>query len=660
MWLLDKWRTRGAKREAALSPPVEAVETVEQPAPQAVAPALRWQALLTATRQIARGGDSAALLEQLTTAALRATGATHALLWATVAPPRSWRLLTWQGPATWQPDSERLTTETRPLLARLAETLAPLVIADESPDAWLIRDWRAQGGWAVFQPVMVEDTLQGVLAVSIPSAALLGDDERQALAVLAPLVGMARAQQAAQQTPLAPADPFSSLPDRKAMIARLEGEIARARRFGQPLSLALFDLDRFGAYVSSAGAAAASATVQHFTTVLQSAIRDTDVLGRGDDDDFILILPMSASGDAFRTAERLRELTSKAPPEGALETTSVTMSGSVVSYPADGESAEALLDAAARTVTYAKRMGRNQVRVRGLGDIETPASTNEREGAGNAPDNEQLHLAFGGLIDALSIAGDQHDRARPGHSRAVAQHARALAESCGLDPDRVRTIELAGMLHDVGKIGLPDEILGKQDALTLEELAILRGQPSVGTLIIAQIPSLESVIPLVKHAQEWFDGNGYPGGLRGAQIPLGSRIISIAEGYEAMVSDRPYRSALSRSMAVAELWRAAGARYDPQLVDTFVRLVTHDTPEMATGWDPARLERMLITDPPESAADQSEPAADPAADDEAGETDPELSMLAETEELAVTQLSATNGYRHPDEFSSQHLPLIKI
>jgi diguanylate cyclase (GGDEF)-like protein len=660
MWLLRKWRARGAKQEVEVRPPVETVAVVERPVPQAVAPALRWQALLTATQQIARGGDPAALLGQLTTEALRATGATHVLLWATAAPPLSWRLLTWQGPTTWQPDGERLTTETRPLLARLAETLAPLVMTDESPDAWLIRDWRAQGGWAVFQPVMVEDTLQGVLAVSIPNTALLGDDERQALAVLAPLVGLALAQQATQQTPLAPADSFLALPDREEMLARLEGEIARAKRFGQPLSLALFDLDRFGNYARSASTLATTNILRHFATVLQSAIRDTDLLGRGDDDDFILILPMSAASDALRTAERLHELTGTMAPEGEPATTPVTMSGGIVSYPADGESAEALLDAAERTVTYAKRMGRNQVRVRGLGDIETTASANERQGVGKAPDNAQLHLAFGGLIDALSIAGDQHDRARPGHSRAVAKHARALAESCGLDPDRVRTIELAGMLHDVGKIGLPDEILSKEDALTAEELAILRGQPSVGTLIVAQIPSLESVIPLVKHAQEWFDGSGYPDGLRGNQIPLGSRIISIAEGYEAMVSDRPYRSALTRGMAVAELWRAAGARYDPQLVDTFVRLVTRDTSETATGWDPARLERMLIADPPETTTDQSEPAADPAADDEASGPDPELLMLAETEELAVPQLSATNGHHRPDELSTQNLPFIKI
>ena len=402
--------------------------------------------------------------------------------------------------------------------------------------------------------------------------------------------------------------------------------------------MALFDLDRFGTYAKSAGAPAASSALQHFATLMQGAIRDTDLLGRGDDDDFILLLPMSAASDALRVAERLHELFDAAATAAAPTTARVTMSGGIVSYPADGDSAEALLDAAERTVTYAKRMGRNQIRVRGLGDIEAPTSTNESEGNSNAPDSEQLHLAFGGLIEALSVAGDRHDRARPGHGRAVAKHARALAESCGLDPDRVQTIELAGMLHDVGKIGLPDEILGKEDVLTPAELAVLRGQPAVGTLIVAQIPSLESVIPLVKHAQEWFDGSGYPDGLRGNQIPLGSRIISVAEGYEAMVSDRPYRSALSRGMAVAELWRMAGTRYDPQLVDTFVRLVTRDAPDPATGWDPARLECMIVADlPSDTRADQPEQTGEPAGEEQTDETDPEAHLVAATEELAVAE-----------------------
>jgi diguanylate cyclase (GGDEF)-like protein len=658
MWLLSKWRARAAKQERDLSP---RVETVEQPAPQAVAPEPRRQALLAATQYIARGGDTTTLLEQLTAETLRATGATHALLWATATQPPVWRLLAWQGPAAWQPDDARLTTEALPLLVQLAGTPASLTIEERSSDAWLIRDWRSPGGRAVFQPIMTENALQGILAISIPDTALYGDDERHTLTVLATLASIALAQQAIQQAPATPADPFLALPDRATMIARLEGEIARAKRFGQPLSMALFDLDRFGNYARSAGAPAASTALQHFATLMQGAIRDTDLLGRGDDDDFILLLPMSAASDALRVAERLHGLFGEAATAAAPATARVTMSGGIVSYPADGDSAEELLDAAERTVIYAKRMGRNQVRVRGLGDIEAPTSTNESEGNSNAPDSAQLHLAFGGLIEALSVAGDRHDRARLGHGRAVAKHARALAESCGLDPDRVQTIELAGMLHDVGKIGLPDEILGKEDVLTPAELAVLRGQPAVGTLIVAQIPSLESVIPLVKHAQEWFDGSGYPDGLRGNQIPLGSRIIGVAEGYEAMVSDRPYRSALSRGMAVAELWRMAGARYDPQLVDTFVRLVTRDAPDPATGWDPARLERMIVADPPpDTSADQPEQAGEQAGEEQTDETDPEAHLVAATEELAVAEAGPTNGHRRPEELPQPDFPLIKI
>lgn len=348
------------------------------------------------------------------------------------------------------------------------------------------------------------------------------------------------------------------------------------------------------------GAGAIPTLLTHLVEVVRDSVRDVDLIGRGDDDEFILILPMSEVDDALRVGERIRATLEQRQPGGLLHAPGLrlTISGGVVGYPDDGTGAEELLHAAERTVLYAKRMGRDQIRLCGLGEMESPSSrpappTPDRAVA--VPEGPQITRVFQGLLDALATAGDAHDQARPGHGRAVGRYARALAEACGLDAAQAGTIELAGMLHDAGKIGLPRAILGKRGTLTAEERAILREQPAVGKLMLMQIPSLEGVIPLVEYAHERYDGNGYPAGLRGNQIPFGSRIIALAEGYEAMTSDRPYRRALSHSMAITELWREAGGRYDPRLVDTFVRLVRPTGEgENAAAWDPALLEQIPV------------------------------------------------------------------
>src|SRR5207248_7830687 len=218
----------------------------------------------------------------------------------------------------------------------------------------------------------------------------------------------------------------------------------------------------------------------------------------------------------------------------------------------------------------------DQIRPRVPAEIK---STTESPAPAVAPAAGARYLsdAFRALLDALTAAADRHDEAAPGHGQSVGRYARALAEACGLGPDQAQAIELAGTLHDVGKIGLPRAILGKQQPLTEEERAILRAQPTVGKLVLAQLPALESVIPLVESVQEHYDGGGYPAGLRGTQIPLGARIIAIAEAYSAMISERPYRPALSRRTATGELRHQAGKRYDPELVALFVGLL----PELA-------------------------------------------------------------------------------
>jgi HD-GYP domain-containing protein (c-di-GMP phosphodiesterase class II) len=154
----------------------------------------------------------------------------------------------------------------------------------------------------------------------------------------------------------------------------------------------------------------------------------------------------------------------------------------------------------------------------------------------------------------------------------VTEYAVLIAEEMGLPPYEIDVIRNAGILHDVGKIGIREDILQKPGRLTAEETREMQDHPYIGVKILQSVRLLEPVLPLVYHHQEHFDGGGYPDGLAGEAIPQGSRIISVADAFEAMTSDRPYRAALSMEVALAELRRLSGKQFDPQVVEVFLSL----------------------------------------------------------------------------------------
>lgn len=628
-------------------------------------------ALAAATQLIAHHGrapdeiDHALhrLLEQTATI----TGAGRVALWTVGEAEGPLALVAWTATDEWHPDEALMApfAPSLPTLARSLQTCAPARSDEEGPDPSAVTWERLLLGEGLVAacPAMVEGAPNGVLAIveteggSVSGVA--GQDELAACAALAGLLLERRLGLALAPVESVPEDLYLALPNHAAMIERLDTEIGRARRFEQTLALLVIDIDRFKSWSSVAGAEATDALLRQLTVLIRESLREVDLFGRGQEDSFLLLLPMSDGDDALRVGERIRSALAERQPETALIVGRVTVSGGAVSYPNDGSTAEELLALAEQTVAYAKRMGRDQIRLCGLGALDplpTSTSASSQQGWG---DKLYLVEAFQGLLDALAAAGEAHDHAKPGHSQAVGHYTRALAEACGLGPGQVRAVTLAGTLHDVGKIGLPQTILGKQGPLTEEERAVLREQPAVGKLILAQIPSLESVVTLVEHAQERYDGGGYPDGLSGDQIPFGARIIAIAEAYEAMTTDRPYRPALSRGMAVGELWKEAGRRYDPRLVDTFARLVqllddpraTPDAPLHATGtWNPELLERVVI-DPGGNGHDLL--AIDDAAtmhlsgvaatDEAAGAPQPLTLVAADTGESGAGPDTATDG-----------------
>ncbi|MBC7230731.1 MAG: GAF domain-containing protein [Actinobacteria bacterium] len=205
---------------------------------------------------------------------------------------------------------------------------------------------------------------------------------------------------------------------------------------------------------------------------------------------------------------------------------------------------------------------------------------------------ESLEEIYIEVITAMASAIDARDAYTHGHSQRVTEYAVAIAEEMGLSPAEVDIIRNASILHDVGKIGIKEEILKKPGRLSEEERREMEYHPFIGTKILHSVRLLEPVMPLVYHHHERYDGTGYPDGLRGEEIPLGARIISVADAFESMTSDRPYRKAMPVEEAMAELRYNAGRQFDPRVVEVFSRLAEEGKIELE--WSQTRV--IALTD----------------------------------------------------------------
>jgi putative nucleotidyltransferase with HDIG domain len=204
----------------------------------------------------------------------------------------------------------------------------------------------------------------------------------------------------------------------------------------------------------------------------------------------------------------------------------------------------------------------SEVRAR-VSELQVTNATLERT-------NQRLEESHLSVIGALLGSLEAKDRTTEGHSAATMFHAVAVARKLGLGPDEIAAVQLGALFHDIGKIGIPDGILRKPATLSDEEWIEMRLHPLIGANLLAHVPNLERVRPIVLAHHERYDGSGYPNGLSGNQIPLAAQIIAVADTYEAMTSTRPYRAAVSRERALAELRAVSGKQLNPMVVEVFI------------------------------------------------------------------------------------------
>jgi HD-GYP domain-containing protein (c-di-GMP phosphodiesterase class II) len=193
----------------------------------------------------------------------------------------------------------------------------------------------------------------------------------------------------------------------------------------------------------------------------------------------------------------------------------------------------------------------------------------------NARLYEELNMMAQQLVEGLSEAMEKRDSYSGGHPQRVMKICMAMANYLPLTPEEKRQLMLASILHDIGKVGITDNILTKHGVLSVEEMDIIREHPRAGAEIVRRIKPLQSIIPAMQYHHEHYDGSGYPEGLAGEDIPFIARIIAVADAYDAIIHERAYHRAMSKSEAMAEIAENAGTQFDPQMVEAFARALDH-------------------------------------------------------------------------------------
>jgi diguanylate cyclase (GGDEF)-like protein len=374
-------------------------------------------------------------------------------------------------------------------------------------------------------------------------------------------------------------DRLTGVPNRETLLTRLTTEVERAVRHYKPLSVAFIDIDRFKPINDTFGHNAGDAVLRQVAGLLIESVRVSDTFGRYGGEEFMLILPETMPEDAVGLAEELRSLvaaTDMAVPGGG--TQKVTISVGVAGGRGSELQIDMLVDRADAAMYAAKSLGRNRTYLfreldEGAPVRRAPISAEHRAQA-TAIGQWASDTATQALASVL--APQPTHRGRP--SDMIAALATGIGLEMGLPREEIDRIRIASLLHDLGKIAIPEEILDKPSTLSDAEWQAIGEHPRIGQVILEQASSLREAIPVVLHHHERFNGGGYPHGLRGAEIPIGARIVAVADAYHAMVHDRPYSQALTHDEALAELRANAGTQFDPHVVDVFADVYSGAVP----------------------------------------------------------------------------------
>ena len=361
-------------------------------------------------------------------------------------------------------------------------------------------------------------------------------------------------------------DALTGLPNHRSVVEKLDEVLTNARGTQGSCSVVFIDIDEFKSINDLYGHLIGDTVLTNFSKVMETGLRAGDYVGRWGGEEFVVILPDTEPLEALNLAEGLRKRIEQHVLAGNGEI-KVTCSLGVASYPQDATGREELITQADEAMYAAKQLGRNQTRSAHEPLVQALRSAR--------PASEIVAHAEGqAMIEVLLASLAARDPATVQHMRRVGALSLKLAQALGLNNNEAHLVSLGGLLHDLGKLAIPDAILNKQNGLNEAERATILQHPITGAALLQPIHALQAAAPIVRTHHEQLNGQGYPDGLRGDEIPLATRIVTVADVYDALTSERPYHTPKSPSEALRILQKGAGTHFDPRVLKTLAGLLT--------------------------------------------------------------------------------------
>lgn len=398
-------------------------------------------------------------------------------------------------------------------------------------------------------------------------------------------VGVVNARLYATVQRQATTDGLTGLFNHRTGQEKLADQMKQAERYQRRISVIMLDVDHFKSINDTHGHPAGDTVLKNVAKLIRNSCRDVDIPVRYGGEEFLLVLPEVTQDGATVVAERIRVALKSEPIKHEDVEINITGSFGVASFPDDADSQQAMLDLADKAMYLSKRLGRDQVHA-AADLLFEPAVEEEKKTEDVAKDmrdgpftppviseearqHEELVPEVVDMVKSLAASLYAKSDYNKQHHLEVARMSELLAKVMGLSAQQVEQIRVAGLLHDVGVLQLPQELLQKEGRLSKEERDQVNQHATLGAQMLRPVRALKDICEILENHHERWDGTGYPKGLKGENIPLPARIVAIVDSYHAMISERPYRPAMTHEEALRVLKDGAGKQWDPFLIEIF-------------------------------------------------------------------------------------------